>query len=175
MLLFTPRIAFALLLAAAVVVLGTALASEYLGGLRPCVLCLWQRYPYAAVIGLAGVGFGLARVPGMDRRILAGIAWAIAVAMLIDAGIAGFHVGVEQHWWEGTTSCVGASSSAGTAAELARQLKATQVVRCDEVAFALFGISMAGYNMIAALVLAGFAARAGYKISRVTDGPHHTP
>jgi disulfide bond formation protein DsbB len=170
--IFTPRTAFALLLTAAIAILGTAYVSEHWGELRPCVLCLWQRYPYAAVIGLAGVGFGLTRVPGIDPRTLAAIAWAIAGAMLIDAGIAGFHVGVEQHWWEGTASCVGASTNAGSAAELARQLMATPVTRCDEVAFELFGISMAGYNMIAALSMTGFAAifaaRAGLGISKMT-------
>ncbi|MFT5539019.1 MAG: disulfide bond formation protein DsbB [Alphaproteobacteria bacterium] len=164
--LFAPRVAFALLLITAAAVLGAAFASEHLGGLRPCVLCLWQRYPYAAVISLAAIGFGLARVPDMNPRGLAAIAWSIAGMLLIDAAIAGFHVGVEQHWWEGTASCVGASSSAGSAADLARQLKATPVARCDEVAFALFGISMAGYNMILALEMAGFAAAFAAHIGR---------
>ncbi|MGE0652600.1 MAG: disulfide bond formation protein B, partial [Alphaproteobacteria bacterium] len=139
-----PRPLFAVLLAAAAAILGTALASQYLGGLQPCELCLWQRYPYAVVIGLSGIGFGLAGVPGMPRGVLAGIAALIALALAADAAIAVFHVGVEQHWWQGAAGCTGETGGARTAADLARQLKATPVVRCDEVAWSFLGISMAG-------------------------------
>jgi disulfide bond formation protein DsbB len=153
-----PRLAFALLLAAAVAILGTAFAFQFIGGLAPCVLCLWQRYPYAIVIGLAGTGFGLTRMAGQSAAVLAVLMFLIALAMVIDAGIAAFHVGVEQHWWRGTSGCTGTTGAATTAAELARQLKATPVVRCDEVAWSLAGISIAGYNFVAALGMAAFAA-----------------
>ena len=153
-----PRPLFAVLLAAAVAILGTALASQYLGGLQPCELCLWQRYPYAVVIGLAGIGFGLARVPRMPRGALAGVAALVVLALSADAAIAVFHVGVEQHWWQGAAGCTGETGGARTAADLARQLEATPVVRCDEVAWSLLGVSMAGYNAFAATVLAAYAA-----------------
>jgi disulfide bond formation protein DsbB len=168
-LLTQPRIAFALLAAGAVAILGTAFAFQYIGGLAPCVLCLWQRYPYAIVIGLAGVGFGLARVPGQSRAVLGGVMIAIALAMITDAGIAAFHVGVEQHWWQGTQGCTGTTGAATTAADLARMLKATPVVRCDEVAWSLAGISMAGYNFAAALGMAAFAACNGCRLLRKGD------
>jgi disulfide bond formation protein DsbB len=155
---FLPRTLFAVLLAAAVAVLGTALASQYLGGLRPCELCLWQRYPYAVVIGLAGIGLGLARVPAMPQGVLAGLAALIALALAADAAIAVFHVGVEQHWWRGSAGCTGETGGARTAADLARRLEATPVVRCDEVAWSLLGVSMAGYNALAAAALAAYAA-----------------
>lgn len=161
-----PRPLFAVLLAAAVAILGTALASQYLGGLQPCELCLWQRYPYAIVIGLAGIGFGLAGVHGMPKGALAGVAALIAMALAADAAIAVFHVGVEQHWWQGAAGCTGETGGARTAADLARQLKATPVVRCDEVAWSLLGISMAGYNAIAATALAGYAAAAARALHR---------
>lgn len=159
-----PRAAFALLLAAAVAILGTALASQYIGGLDPCVLCLWQRYPYALVIGLAGAGLGLARVAGQPAIVLTVLMGTIAIAMVVDAGIAAFHVGVEQHWWQGTAGCTAQTGTARTAAELARQLKGTSVARCDEVAWSLAGISMAGYNFLAASALALFAARAATRL-----------
>jgi len=167
--LLRPRLAFALLLAAAVVILGTAFAFQFIGGLAPCVLCLWQRYPYAIVIGLAGTGFGLTRVAGQSATVLAALMFLIALAMVIDAGIAAFHVGVEQHWWQGTSGCTGTTGAATTAAELARQLKATPVVRCDEVAWSLAGISMAGYNFVAALGMAAFAACNGRALLRNRD------
>ncbi len=153
-----PRLAFALLLAAAVAILAAALAFQYLGGLRPCELCLWQRYPYAVLIGIAGVGIGLARVPGVPRGLLAALAALAALAMAADAAIAVFHVGVEHHWWQGLASCSGKTGAARTVEELARQLQGTAVVRCDAIAWSFAGISMAGYNAFAATALALFAA-----------------
>lgn len=162
--LTTPRIAFALLLAAAVAILAAAFAFQHLGGLAPCVLCIWQRYPYAIVIGLSGAGFGLSAVPGMPPRLLAALMGAIAVALAAGAAIAAFHVGVEQHWWQGTSGCVGPTGTARTAEELARQLKATPVVRCDDVPWSLAGVSMAGYNFLAATALALIAGRATLRL-----------
>jgi disulfide bond formation protein DsbB len=167
-----PRIVFATLLAAAVIILGTALASQYFGGLKPCVLCIWQRYPYAIVIGLAGLGLGLSRVPGMGIGVLATLAALIALAMIVDAGIAAYHVGVEQHWWQGTSGCTGTTGAARTAEDLARQLKATPVVRCDEVAWSFLGISMAGYNFVAASTLALFSGAAARQMFQAAKGAH---
>src|SRR5688572_14068855 len=89
-----------------------ALAFQYLGGLQPCVLCHWQRVPHLVVVafGLAGLV-----VPARTR------AWLLALcaaAFLAGAGIAFFHVGVEQHWWAGTAACEGALPAATTVAEL---------------------------------------------------------
>jgi disulfide bond formation protein DsbB len=159
---FGPRIVFTVLLLASIAILGTALASQYVGGLKPCVLCLWQRYPYAVVIGLAGLGVGLARVPGVPVGVLAGLAALIAAAFVVDAAIAAFHVGVEQRWWQGTAECTGPVGAARTAEDLARLLKSTPVARCDEVAWSFLGISMAGYNFLAATTLALFSAASAH-------------
>ncbi|HEY4135989.1 MAG TPA: disulfide bond formation protein B, partial [Alphaproteobacteria bacterium] len=50
------RRAFLGLLVASIAILGAAFAFQFIGGLHPCVLCLWQRYPYGVIIGLAGIG-----------------------------------------------------------------------------------------------------------------------
>lgn len=159
------RFAFVALLAASVAILGAAFAFQWLGGLQPCVLCIWQRYPYAVVVGLAGLGAGLARA-GAARPILALLLVACAAALLVNAGIAAFHVGVEQRWWEGTPGCVGQTAGAATVEELRRRLLEAPVVRCDEVAWSLFGISMAGYNFLLSLALAGASLRAARLVSR---------
>lgn len=157
-LLDRPGLVCLLLAAASAAMLGGAFAFQYIGGLAPCVLCIWQRWPYAAVIALGLIGAALARCTGPERGAVAAMIALAALALFVDAGIAGFHVGVEQKWWEGTQACVGVPSGAKTADELlAELLAATKVVRCDEVAWSLAGISMAGYNMIAALGLGVFA------------------
>ncbi|WP_207623779.1 disulfide bond formation protein B [Rhodobacter calidifons] len=126
--------------------LGGAFAFQYIGGLAPCQLCLYQRWPHAAAIGI-GV---LALVTG--RR---GLAWAGALAALATAGIGVFHVGVEQLWWEGLATCTAGSISGISAADLLDPTKdVAAVVRCDEIAWTLLGISMAGWNVILSLGLA---------------------
>ncbi|HEU0071783.1 MAG TPA: disulfide bond formation protein B [Alphaproteobacteria bacterium] len=146
------RTAFLGLLAASVLILGGAFAFQFIGGLHPCALCLWQRYPYAVIIGLAGIGAGLARA-GVQRHHLAILMGLCALAFMIDAGIAGFHVGVEQKWWEGLSTCSGTVSGAASLDDLRDRLLAAPVIRCDEIAWSMFGISMAGYNFLMALAL----------------------
>ena len=154
-----PGLVAGLLAAGSAAMLLGAFAFQYIGGLAPCVLCIWQRWPYAVVIGLGLIGAGLARGTPPPKGTLAAILGLAALALFVDAGIAGFHVGVEQKWWEGTQACVGLGpSGAKTAQQMVAELLAnTTVARCDEVPWSLAGISMAGYNMMAALGMGVFA------------------
>lgn len=135
-----------------VAVLATAFGFQHLGGLDPCVLCVYQRWPWVAVIALGLLTY---LVGGSIGR---GLVVLTILALLVGAGIAGFHVGVELHWWAGTAECGGQSSAEMSVEALKQLLLATPVTRCDEVAWSLGGISMAGYNgivsMAATLVLA---------------------
>ena len=76
--------------------------------------------------------------------------------MLAGAGIAVFHVGVEQHWWQGITEC-SAPMVSGTSAEIMGQIMAQPLVRCDAIAWSLFGISMAGWNALVSTLIGGTA------------------
>ena len=170
----TPGLLFALLAAASGLMLGGAFAFQYIGGLEPCVLCIWQRYPYGAVIILGLLGAGLARGPSPPPGVLIALMSLAAAALLTDAAIAGFHVGVEQRWWQGTAACVGATGADSIEA-LRAQLLARKVVRCDEVAWSLGGVSMAGYNMAAAAGLGTVAGLAAWRMApphAAQGGPH---
>lgn len=127
--------------------LAGAFAFQYVGGLAPCTLCLWQRWPHAAAVLIGGVALATG---------WRGLAWLGLMAALTTAGIGLFHVGVEQQWWEGLASCSG-GSIAGISTEdlLNPAADVAAPVRCDEVPWALFGISMAGWNMVLSLGLAG--------------------
>jgi len=153
-----PRAPLAILLAS-LAILGAALASQYWGGLQPCTLCLWQRWAYVATIAL---GIAALVAGGRPRAVLVGLA---GLAFLAGAGVAVFHVGVEQRWWQGLATC-----SAGTGAQTVEQLKAqilaAPVVRCDDIPWSWLGISMAGWNVVASLVLAGFSAIAARTLWR---------
>ncbi len=125
--------------------LAGAFAFQYAGGLAPCQLCLWQRWPHAAaaVIGVAALALGW--------RVLALLG---AIAALTTAAIGVFHVGVEQKWWEGLASCTAGSISGISTEDLLNpNVMVAAPVRCDEIAWALAGISMAGWNVIISLGL----------------------
>ena len=150
----SDRLTTALLLVGPAGLLGGALAFQYLGGLAPCEMCLWQRYALVTALGLALLGWMLGH-----KRVVLGLA---AVAVLGGAGIAAFHAGVEQHWWKGITECA-APMVTGTSAEIMGQIMAQPLVRCDAIAWSLFGTSMAGWN---ALVSLGFGGLASWRLTR---------
>ncbi len=137
--------------------LATALTAQYWGGLHPCILCLYQRWPYGVAIALAIVALALGG-SSFERKALGRSmrGWAVGlagVAFLVGAGIAAFHVGVEQGWWQGTAQC-GDAGTPNSIEALRAQIMAAPVVRCTDIAWQLGGISMAGFNLIASLVLA---------------------
>lgn len=145
-----------LLLAASAATLGSAYVFQYFG-YAPCTLCWYQRYPYMLVILLCGAAWLLSRDGNAHARLVLLLIGASILALFIDAGIAGFHVGVEQKWWPGLSTCGGGSSGSDASIEdLLQQMQSIKLVRCDEAAWTLFGISMAGYNMLIALGLGIF-------------------
>ncbi len=149
----------ALLAAGGIGAINAAFFMQYVVGVQPCILCLYQRVPYVAVglLGLAALAFG-----GRRRKLRVALLALMALAMLIDCGTAIFHVGIETHLWAGTPGC-GVPSPAASVEELRAQLLAGPVVRCDEVAWSLFGISLAGYNIVITLAMAVFALAATRK------------
>ncbi len=136
---------------ACVFALGFALISQFGFDLHPCVLCIYQRWPYVGVMVIAGLGFFLARKTGRHYfELLCSLSFAATAA------IGGFHVGVEQDWWKGLDGCVADTTPTSSLADLKAQIMAAPVVKCDEIAWQMFGISMAGYNLIFAGLMAIF-------------------
>jgi disulfide bond formation protein DsbB len=135
--------------------LAGAHAFQTFGGLAPCILCLRQREAHWAVVGIAiaAIIAGFVWRTPMTRRIGAGL---LGAAFLVAAGWAGYHVGVEFKWWPGPAACAGGGLGDISAASIAEALgQARKVVRCEDVAWSLFGISMAGWNGLASLAMAG--------------------
>lgn len=149
------RTAPIILLLASLAALGAALVAQYGFGLEPCHLCTLQRMPYAfaALVAMA------AAAEGRDARQRGWLLGLCALAFSSDAAIAFFHVGVEQHWWE--SACSGGESLSSSAGGLLAKLKQGKAEpACDSVPFALFGISLAGLNLILSLLLTAGAALA---------------
>lgn len=123
------------------VLLAGAYVSEYGFGLYPCEMCWWQRYPHFLAVALALVSTVLA-----PKRVWIGLA---ALAILVSGAIGGFHAGVEYGWWEGLTACSSVSSGGGDPLDA---IMDAPLVRCDEVQWSLFGISLAGWNFLISTV-----------------------
>ncbi len=141
------RAALARLLALAIPIalLGGALLSQYVGGLHPCEMCIWQRWPHGVAIVIAALAF-LFAADSRNARLLIALA---AIAIAISGAIGVFHAGVELKYWEGLTRC-----STGGAMSLDELMK-VPLVRCDQIQFSFLGISMAGWNAIFSLGGAG--------------------
>ena len=126
-------------------------------GLVPCPLCLEQRYAYYAIIPLTLL-IALLASRGASRS-LVGLGLAlVALAALINAAFAGYHAGVEWGWWQGPTDCSGPIRLDLGGGSLLDSIKTVKVVRCDEVQWRFLGLSLAGYNVLISLAMAGLAA-----------------
>ena len=126
--------------------LGGALGSQYLGGLYPCEMCYWQRWPHGAAIVLAALAFTAPAASARSRLLILLAALAISVSGAIGL----YHAGVELGIFEGFTTCT-STARAATTKDLLDQLMKVPLVRCDQVQWAFLGISMAGWNAILSL------------------------
>lgn len=131
-------------LGSAALILG-ALGFQYIGGLYPCKLCYWQRYGHFAAIAAGVVAlFVPARV----------LLWIGAAGAGSSSVIAVYHTGVERGWWEGPTTCSGGPVGNLSTDELFDQIMNAPVIRCDEIPWEMFGLSMANLNIVASAVIA---------------------
>ncbi|HXO90625.1 MAG TPA: disulfide bond formation protein B [Stellaceae bacterium] len=150
-----------LVLAASLAVLASVLVSQYWGGLTPCELCVMQRWPWvaAAVISLIGIKVS-------SRSGLSWVALTLAAVFAVSSALAFYHVGVERHWFAGPSACTGAATAADTVEALKERILGQMPVRCDEPAWSLWGISLAGWNLLASLVMGGSCLAAFSRLRR---------
>lgn len=130
--------------------LGGALYFQYVVGLPPCEMCHWQRWPH-----IVAIAAGLAAVASFAWPRLALVFALVAItALLVTAAIGVFHVGVEYRWWAGPQACSGSVPRGLSPEQLKKYLFGAKMVRCDETAWSMLGISMAGWNAILSAALA---------------------
>jgi len=132
--------------------LGVAHGFETFGHLPPCELCLHQREGYWIALAVAVVGVVASKLRRSPPRVFALL---LGLIFLGEAGLAAYHAGVEWHWWPGPASCTGGHGVVKPSDMLAL-LKGVRmtVVQCDQAAWRWLGLSMAGWNALAALSLA---------------------
>ena len=133
-----------------IALLGGAYYFEHVVGLVPCDMCLWQRHPHMLAI-LAG----LLTIPLLvEPKVALVFALAAVMALFVTSGLGVYHAGVEQHWWQGPQNCTGRVPAGLTAEELKQYLMNARMVRCDEIPWKMWNISMAGWNAILSGTLA---------------------
>ena len=120
-------------------------------GYAPCAMCIWQRYPHAVAIG-AGVFLAIGLAPLLFLAV-----GAVSAATTAVIGV--YHTGVERDWWQGPTSCTGSgldlSNLTGSDLLPSASSGPSNLVMCDEVAWEFLTLSMASWNALWSVVLAG--------------------
>jgi disulfide bond formation protein DsbB len=161
----SPRALILALLLLSAGILGAALVFEHVWGYAPCHLCLEQRKPWW---GLIGAGVILLYLPylwrGVPGRALIGLCALAAALALFNAGLGSYHAGIEWKWWPGPPSCT--NPGIGLTTDLG-DLSGIKPVLCDEAAWRMLGVSMAGYNALASLAAAVIAGLAGWRLFTV--------
>src|ERR1700716_260593 len=151
-------------LTAALAIAGIAAATlagawffELVLDIRPCPLCLEQRYAYYLAIPLGALVAFAAAKDAPRAVVLAGLG-LLALAALGNAGLGAYHAGVEWHFWQGPTDCTGTIGDLGSAGSLLERLDTVKVIRCDEVQWRFLGLSLAGYNVLISLLMVAIAS-----------------
>jgi disulfide bond formation protein DsbB len=153
-----PALTAALAIAAiAAVTLAGAWFFQLVLDIRPCPLCLEQRYAYYLAIPLGALVALAAARDAPRAALMAGLA-VLAAAALGNTWLGAYHAGVEWGFWKGPTDCTGPVGNLGSAGTLLERLDTVKVIRCDEVQWRFLGLSLAGYNVLISLSLAAIAA-----------------
>jgi len=152
----------ALCLLLALATIGGALAIEHVGGVKPCPLCLEQRWAY--YLGIPATFLALVLVSMGRVRLGAVLLLAVALGYLANAGLGLYHAGVEEKWWPGPATCAGAAPQAlgGAGLGVLGSLTETRVIRCDEAPMHIFGLSLAAWNVVVSLALMVAAMKAAF-------------
>ena len=135
-----------------------AYSLEIFAKLEPCKLCIWQRWPHAIIVILALSGLGVIKNNWMLLL--------ICLSAIIGGTLGFYHTGVEQGWWSGPGGCSNQLGTKTDISNLTTMLLATPVVKCDQIAWSLLGISMAGWNSISSFSIAFFSFFCWYQITK---------
>jgi disulfide bond formation protein DsbB len=119
-------------------------------GYEPCPLCYMQRWAYYAAIPLSLIIAGIARSnAGIARWGL----FLLALIFIANSVFGIYHSGAEWKFWPGPSTCGGALGDG------LPTLTNEPVVRCDEAAIRILGLSLAGWNAVICAVLAVVALK----------------
>lgn len=152
-------------LVASAAMLAIAHGFETFGGFPPCTLCLRQREVFWSAGGVALAAMILVRLRG-GQRLRAASCWILGLIFLAGAGLAAYHAGAEWKFWPGPSTCASAGTGAGVDVQAMSALLEGAKIKppaCDQALWRFLGLSMAGWNVLISLALAGLSAAAGLR------------
>jgi len=129
-----------------ILVILSALFIEYILKVKPCALCIYERYPYYLIL-LFTILFFFKTNWKNQLMIL------IIITSIVSFFLAGYHVGIEYGLINELSSCKTEVSKNISKDILLKELQSKLAPSCKEVAFKLFGLSLASINMIMSLIL----------------------
>jgi disulfide bond formation protein DsbB len=138
------------------VTVGTALGFQHIGGYIPCKLCLEQRLPYYIGIPVAVLAL-VAAVLRLPPLVVRGLLLVVALLMIWSIWLGVFHSGIEWGFWPGPADCGAVLAPPAGGGNLLDQLDAFVPPSCDQAAGRFLGLSFAGWNVVASVVLAAIA------------------
>lgn len=169
--LLTPFSALLAGIALAAGAIGGAWYSELGLGYVPCMLCLWQRWPYYIAAPFAILALVLALRPGQARAV-AWLAFGLGLVFLVSTGLGIYHAGVEWKLWAGPDGCGGRlTTGAPSLDDFRKSLNTARIVLCDQAPMRVLGLSFAGWNAVVSLASAVlfFRASRGYGSSSLSQ------
>lgn len=143
---------------AAAAALGMAYIAQYQFNLAPCILCLYQRVPFAIIAALGLLGYALNKYPRVFLVL-------IGTAYFANTVIAAYHTGVERKWWRSFIEGCSSPDLSGSIDDLMKRIEQAPVTACTDIAWAdpVLGLSMANYNIVFCLFLGILAICALHK------------
>ncbi len=120
---------------------------EYFHGALPCDLCITQRWFHGAIITYSIIIIFFLNKISISKKLLifgVGILW-------FSSSVAGlYHFGIEMNFWTGPDGC---SSNIDFSKDTLTYLLEKSPIKCDEVMFEIFGLSLAGWNAFASFFI----------------------
>lgn len=157
-----------LIIVSCIIALSIAYISEHVFKIEPCILCIFQRLPYFIVIIVA---LFIWSYPTKIHFVKA-LIYFCAFTFLVGTLLALFHVGVEKGFIKDPVTCsVKTEESFQTIEQLKQSMLnsgTTNMPRCSEVQFAIFGISMAGFNFMYSLILTAYCLLFSYHLKHTS-------
>ena len=129
------------------IVLISAFYLEYFHGALPCDLCITQRWFHVAIIAYSLVIIFILNKTSISKKLLL-LGGTILWLLSSTAGL--YHFGIEMNFWTGPDGC---SSNIDFSRDTLTYLLNKSPIKCDEVMFEFFGLSLAGWNALASFLI----------------------
>lgn len=144
-----PRLTFAIFFIISVGSLSVALLAEHVFGIAPCLLCIYQRFPYLLVAFISSLGITTEYSQAITLKFLKWLLIVFTCAIVLS----GYHVTVEHGWLEPICLSPSIISESMSPEDAWKAIEQTPLADCRHPNFHVLGLSMAEWNLCANIIL----------------------